>query len=106
MWGFPIVRQYDLMQCGAACLAMICRFYGKEVGLRETERLCTPGKRGVSMQRVKEGAESLGLDTCATRCACAITQHEENAMHTFLGEPSFCGTFQSPRAQIPYCGSR
>lgn len=68
MWGFPIVRQYDLMQCGAACLAMICRFYGKEVGLRETERLCTPGKRGVSMQRVKEGAESLGLDTCATRC--------------------------------------
>ena len=68
MRRFPLVRQHDLMQCGAACLAMICRFHGKYIGLRDTENLCTPGKRGVSMQRVKEGAEVLDFNTNALRC--------------------------------------
>ena len=28
---FPLVRQHDIMQCGAACLAMICRFHTERV---------------------------------------------------------------------------
>lgn len=47
---------------------MLCCYYGNEKSLREVEPLCTPGKRGVSMQRVKEGAESLRFNTRAIRC--------------------------------------
>ena len=30
---FKWVKQHDSMQCGVACLAMICRHYGKEYSL-------------------------------------------------------------------------
>ena len=31
---FPAVRQQSVMDCGAACLATVCRYYGKYVSLK------------------------------------------------------------------------
>ncbi|MGP1592551.1 MAG: cysteine peptidase family C39 domain-containing protein [Prevotella multiformis] len=28
MAGFVFIKQHDAMQCGAACLAMLCHLYG------------------------------------------------------------------------------
>lgn len=30
MNNFKVERQHDSMQCGIACLQMICNYYGKE----------------------------------------------------------------------------
>ncbi|MDD7744086.1 MAG: cysteine peptidase family C39 domain-containing protein [Prevotella pectinovora] len=31
MKRFPFIKQKDSMQCGVACLASICEYYGKEL---------------------------------------------------------------------------
>ena len=55
------------MQCGAACLAMICHYYGKKLSLDEAETYCQAGKRGVSLLGISEGAQDLGFHTRAIR---------------------------------------
>lgn len=64
---FHVIRQHDLMQCGAACLAMICHYYGKSLLLEETEKYCHVGKRGVSLLGISEAAQELGFYTRAAR---------------------------------------
>ncbi|WP_290394592.1 peptidase domain-containing ABC transporter [Muribaculum intestinale] len=64
---FPLVRQHDIMQCGAACLAMICRYYGRNLTLDEAETLCPMSKQGVSMAAIADSAVTLGLNHHALR---------------------------------------
>lgn len=64
---FRVIRQHDSMQCGVACLAMICRYYGKAVSLDELETFCPAGKRGVSLLGISEAAQDLGFHTRAAR---------------------------------------
>ncbi len=45
---FKTIRQRDAMQCGVACLAMICRHYGSHVSLDEVERACPPSREALS----------------------------------------------------------
>lgn len=54
------------MQCGVACLAMICRHYGKEYNLEYLEEFCHANIAGVSMLGIAEGAKSVGLVTMST----------------------------------------
>lgn len=64
---FHLIRQHDSMQCGAACLAMICCYYGKVLSLEETEAFCPISKRGVSLLGISEGGQDLGFHTRAAR---------------------------------------
>ncbi|MDE7024677.1 MAG: peptidase domain-containing ABC transporter [Paramuribaculum sp.] len=59
---FPFVRQKDLMQCGAACLTMICRYWGSNISLNSVSSLCQTTKEGVSMRAISDTANELGLD--------------------------------------------
>lgn len=59
--GFPFVAQHDSMQCGLACLAMICRHYGRYQSLSGLAHLCHATKEGVSMLGISEAAENLGF---------------------------------------------
>ena len=64
---FHVIRQHDSMQCGAACLTMICHHYGKSLSLEEVEEFCPVGKRGVSLLGISEAAQDLGFHTRAAR---------------------------------------
>lgn len=63
MWNFPFVKQLDSMQCGIACISMICRFYGRNVGISELEGICHATTEGVSMHGIVDAAHKLGLET-------------------------------------------
>ncbi len=67
---FKWIKQHDSMQCGVACLAMICRHYGKEYSLEYLDGFCHANISGVSMLGISDGAECLGLET---ETACAST---------------------------------
>lgn len=67
---FPIYIQHDSMQCGIACLQMICKYYGKEYTLTQLSELCFATNEGVSMLGISQAAEKLGLHTI---CGRAIT---------------------------------
>lgn len=60
--GLRIVRQKDSMQCGVACLAMICSHFGADYSIDFLSRYCHATTEGVSMKGIKDVAEKLGLD--------------------------------------------
>ena len=67
MKKFPFIRQHDGMQCGVACLAMICQYYGKRYTLSLLSEMCSPTNEGVSLKAIADVADELGMDTLSTR---------------------------------------
>lgn len=59
------VKQHDSMQCGLACLSMICRIYGKRMPLERVAEVAHASSEGISLLGIKEGAEELGFDVIA-----------------------------------------
>lgn len=57
------VKQHDSMQCGVACLAMICRHYGKDYSLEFLNKFCHANVDGLSMLGISDGAANVGLES-------------------------------------------
>ena len=64
---FRLIRQQEVMQCGAACLAMVGTSFGKPVSLRHADRLCGASKQGVSMLAISKSATELGLENATVK---------------------------------------
>jgi ATP-binding cassette subfamily B protein len=67
--GYPHVYQLDEMDCGAACLAIVARSYGKNVGLPYVRELVQTASDGTSLMGITRGAQSLGLAARAVRAS-------------------------------------
>ena len=72
MTKIPFVKQHDSMQCGAACLFMVCRYYGMHISLNEIDTLCVPTKEGMSMFGLKKSAQHLGFECSALKAPLTI----------------------------------
>ena len=57
------IRQYDAMDCGPSCLAMIASHYGKKYSLQYLRDRCHITKEGVSLLGITEAAHGIGLET-------------------------------------------
>ena len=64
---FPITYQFDTMQCGIACLQMICKYYGRDYSLSYLSGICTSSAEGVSLHGINETAIQLGFHTLCAR---------------------------------------
>jgi ATP-binding cassette subfamily B protein len=64
---YPVVMQLDEMDCGAACLATVCRGFGRRVDVGHIRRLVHTGPDGTSLLGLCQGAEGLGLDARAVK---------------------------------------
>ncbi|WP_313599323.1 peptidase domain-containing ABC transporter [Epilithonimonas vandammei] len=53
--------QYDLMDCGPACLAMVASYYGKNYGLRYLRERCFLTRDGVSLLGIIEASKKIGF---------------------------------------------
>ena len=67
MKKFSESRQHDSMQCGIACLAMVCKHYGKEFSIETLSRYCFASTEGVSLLGISEAANKLGLHSVCGR---------------------------------------
>jgi ATP-binding cassette subfamily B protein len=56
------VRQQSQMDCGPACLATICRHYGKRVNLNRLRELSRVGQAGSSMLSLLDAVRALGFE--------------------------------------------
>ena len=63
MSSFSFTPQHDAMQCGVACLQMICQHHGQEYTIEELSDLCFATRQGVSLLGLSEAAGQLGLHT-------------------------------------------
>ncbi|MDA3867467.1 MAG: peptidase domain-containing ABC transporter [Salinivirgaceae bacterium] len=64
---FQYFHQPDAMDCGAACLRMIAKYYGKDYTLETLRDSCYTAKDGVSLLSISRTAEELGLKTIGGR---------------------------------------
>jgi ATP-binding cassette subfamily B protein len=63
--NFPLEYQLDAMDCGPACLKMICKYFGKYYSLLFLRDLCGITREGVSFLDLSYGAEKIGLHSLA-----------------------------------------
>lgn len=67
--AFPITFQHDSMQCGIACLQMICKHFGKKFSLDFLSKLCFATNEGVSLLGINDAANKLGLKTLCVKAS-------------------------------------
>lgn len=65
--GYPWVQQQDETDCGAACLAMISRYYGVRLSVGRLRDLANVGREGASLHSLSVAAEKLGYTTRAVK---------------------------------------
>lgn len=65
---FPLVEQAEEMDCGAACLAMICRHYGISTTLGKLRELANVTTQGATLDSLARAGESLGFTTRGVQC--------------------------------------
>ena len=70
------------MQCGVSCLAMICRYYGKNYSLEYLDKFCHANVSGVSMLGIADGAKNIGLNTMTV--AASIDELKEIVLPCIL----------------------
>ncbi len=64
---FPFVFQVDEADCGAACLAMVARFYGRAVPLRLIRDLARTRTDGTTLAGITRAAQGMGLSARSVR---------------------------------------
>jgi len=58
----PVVRQLEMADCGAACLAMVLGYYGRHVSLDDIRRFTGSGRDGADVSLLLQAARSFGLE--------------------------------------------
>ena len=69
--SFPLVRQIDEADCGAACLAMLSRYHGRPLRLARARVAARTGIDGTSLRSLVIGAQELGLEARAVKLSKA-----------------------------------
>ncbi|HYC41923.1 MAG TPA: peptidase domain-containing ABC transporter [Noviherbaspirillum sp.] len=65
---FPLVEQAEEMDCGAACLAMICKHYGIPMTLGKLRELANVTTAGATLDSLARVGDSLGFSTRGVQC--------------------------------------
>ncbi|HKT91698.1 MAG TPA: peptidase domain-containing ABC transporter [Paraburkholderia sp.] len=71
---FVLVEQAEEMDCGAACLAMICRHYGIPMTLGKLRDLANVTTQGATLESLARTGEALGFTTRGVQCTYEALQ--------------------------------
>lgn len=83
-WGrgfwqnYPFIRQQSSSDCGATCLAMIGRYWGKSLSLNYLRNLAGVGRSGASLKNLATAAESLGFQARPVRASLSRMAEQRN----------------------------
>ena len=64
---YTYVRQHDTTDCAAACLAMVCLHYNKEVTITRLRDMMGTDLKGTNLVGLQKAANELGFTTAAVR---------------------------------------
>ena len=63
----PVIMQLEMLECGAACLAMIMGYYEKWITLEQARVDCGVSRDGSSARNIVQAARSYGMEVKAYR---------------------------------------
>ena len=64
---YTYVRQHDTTDCAAACLAMVCLHYKKEITITRLRDMMGTDLKGTNLLGLQKAANELGFTTAAVR---------------------------------------
>jgi ATP-binding cassette subfamily B protein len=65
--NFPFDKQFDSSDCGAACLRMVSRHYGRSYSIEYLRQLSHTDKVSASLAGIAEAAEKIGMRTLGVK---------------------------------------
>lgn len=115
---FPHYKQLDAMDCGATCLRMIARHYGRFYSLEYLRDITFLDREGVSLMSISDAAEQIGFQTLGVKvgydrladdlplpCIAHWRQHhfvvvyKINKTHVWVADPA-AGKFKITKAEF------
>ncbi|MBD3884481.1 ATP-binding cassette domain-containing protein [Phormidium tenue FACHB-886] len=75
---YPWIEQQSSSDCGAACLGMICRYWGKQFPLYALREQANVGRSGASLKSLASAAETLGLSARPVRASLNRLAEQKN----------------------------
>ena len=72
------------MQCGVACLAMICSYFKKNKSMNYLSEQCFATTEGISLLTIDKVASQLGLETISGRVSVNIICNVESLAFLYL----------------------
>lgn len=64
---FPFYPQLDSSDCGAACVRMVAKYYGKETSQHELRETASTNREGASLFGISQAAENIGFRTIGAK---------------------------------------
>ena len=61
----PVIMQLEMLECGAACFAMIMGYYGKWITLEQARVDCGVSRDGSSAKNIMRAARGYGMEVHA-----------------------------------------
>ncbi|MDR2011395.1 MAG: peptidase domain-containing ABC transporter [Bacteroidales bacterium] len=74
---FPFYIQHDAMDCGATCLRMIAKYYGKTYTAQTLKNRSHITRQGVSLLGISDAAESIGFRTMGVKSTLEKLEKEK-----------------------------
>ena len=74
---FPHYHQLDAMDCGATCLRMIAKYYGKSYTAQTLRQRSYITREGVSLLGISDAAESIGMRTMGVKTTLENLEKEK-----------------------------
>ena len=100
--NFPFVLQHDSMQCGVACLAMICSYFKKDKSMDYLSEQCFATTEGVSLLAIDKVASQLGLETVNGRVSVNTICNLENPCILHWNQNHFVVLYKVKKGKIFY----
>ncbi|MGB3201838.1 MAG: ABC transporter transmembrane domain-containing protein [Nodosilinea sp.] len=75
---YPWVEQQSSSDCGAACLSMIARYWGKRFPLNILRERANVGRSGASLKSLGQAAEGLGFQARPVRASLSRMADQKN----------------------------
>lgn len=89
---FPFYKQYDSMQCGIACMAMICKYYGKGYSYDTLFRQSTATTEGMSLLGLKKNRRGSWDENSLWKSKYVTNNRSQFSMHPPLEPKPLCRT--------------
>lgn len=61
----PVLQQMEMVECGAACLAMMLSYYGRATSVAEMREFCGVGRDGLTALAIVKAARAHGMEVRA-----------------------------------------
>ncbi|NJL46287.1 MAG: peptidase domain-containing ABC transporter [Leptolyngbyaceae cyanobacterium SM2_5_2] len=75
---FPWVEQQSSSDCGAACLAMVTRYWGKRLPINLLREQANVGRTGASLKGLARAAENIGFQARPVRASLGRIAEQRN----------------------------